>query len=225
VGSQKKEALYVTSMADLLPFPKRDPPLVHPCPERDPPKPFDQVIFHIPVNRQMIHDRDYQEGALKQIEMKTKQRNIDGRLDQCIRNRMNMFRQNGFPILDPTTSRRPALDRATRHCNTPYGYSTRWISHPPTDSAMAPIPEEIGKTSYLATPNADNDHIKVAQHTESKYNALRWNERKFRETVARADRTIVQVHEKNMRDIRAQRAAHLTALDERHKLEHYHFFE
>jgi hypothetical protein len=138
---------------------------------------------------------------------------------------MNMFAENGFAITDHTTARRPALERPTKHCNTPYDYSTRWITHPGPESPIAPEPEELYKTSYLAAPNVGRDSRRFAKHAESKYDAIRWNEQRFKETVARMDRKIVDVHEKNMRDIRAQRVGHLAALEARHKLEHYYFFE
>jgi hypothetical protein len=173
----------------------------------------------------MVGDRQYQEGDLRQIEMKAWTRYVDGRLDQVVRNRMNMFEELGLPIPHLARTNPPPIERPTRHCHTPYAYSTRWITHPPEDSALAPEPENEYATSYLTTPNADRDHIRREKHTESKYAALRWNERQFHHTVRKADATIKKIDEKNLRDIRAQRKGHAASLEERHKREHYYFFE
>jgi hypothetical protein len=57
-------------------------------------------------------------------------------------------------------------------------------------------------------------HVAGIVHGDSGY-----NEQKFLDLVDSQDAEIVRVHEKNMRDIRAQRAAHLKALDNRQRIE------
>jgi hypothetical protein len=173
----------------------------------------------------MLSDRQYQEGDLRQIEMKAWTRYVDGRLDQAVRNRMNMFEELGSPIPNATRTAPPPAERPTRHCHTPYAYSTRWITHAPENSSLAPEPGTEYGTSYLTAPNSERDHVRRSKHTESKYAALRWNERNFHHIVRKADATIRKIDEKNLRDIRAQRIAHAASLEERHKREHYYFFE
>jgi hypothetical protein len=72
---------------------------------------------------------------------------------------------------------------------------------------------DLYQTSFLATPNADAGHRRTSKPMKSKYSAIQWNEHRFQNTVKHADDVIQAVHEKNMRDIRAQRAAHLAALE------------
>jgi predicted double-glycine peptidase len=69
------------------------------------------------------------------------------------------------------------------------------------------------------SPNAATDYRRNAKHDTSKLDSLRYNEQKFLDLVDSQDAEIVRVHEKNMRDIRAQRAAHLKALDNRQRIE------
>jgi hypothetical protein len=130
-----------------------------------------------------------------------------------------MFADLGYPITDLTKTTAPLPDRATRHCHTPYTYNTRWITHPPEGLVLAPEKDEMWQTSFLATPTVATDCRRNAKHEASKLDALRYNAQKFSELVDAQDAVCVRVHETNMKDIRAQRAAHLKALDARQIIE------
>jgi hypothetical protein len=130
-----------------------------------------------------------------------------------------MFADFGYPIPDQTKTTAPLPERGTRHGHTPYTYSTRWITHAPEGSALAPGKDEIWQTSFLVTPTAATDYRRNAKHDRSKLDSLRYNEHKFLALVDSQDAESVRVHETNMKDIRAQRAAHLKALDARQRIE------
>jgi hypothetical protein len=183
------------------------------------------VIFHTPLNGQMLADRDYQEGNLRQVEMKANPDYIDGRLDQGVRNRMNLFTREGAAIADLTRTINPPLVRATHHGFTPYSYSTYWITHPPEDSALAPLKSEAYQTSFLAAPYTELDRQQRANHIQSKYDSLRTNAAGFRARVDSLSAGSKESHEKTLQNLRDQEAAYLKALEARHRIEKIYCFE
>jgi hypothetical protein len=182
------------------------------------------VIFHTPLNHQTFVDREYEEGNLRQVEMKAEPNYIDGRLDQGVRNRMNMFSKEGREIPDSTHTIIPPLIRPTHFAYTPYTQNTYWISHPPADSSLAPEKSEEFKTSFLATPFTSFDHERRARHIQSKYDALRANDAAFHERV-NAMNTAWQVgRERTLQNIRDQEAAYQKALAIRNRIENPYRF-
>jgi hypothetical protein len=172
----------------------------------------------------MQPDRAHEEGRLRQVEMKTDPECVDGRLDQVTRNRLNMFEAEGAPIPDPTQTANRPLIRATRHAFTPYSYSTHWITHPPADSSLAPLPSEAYQTSFLATPFTAIDHEQSASHIRSKYDALRANGAAFRAKVKALNIGAQIGRERMLQNLRDQEAAYVDALKVRERIENPYRF-
>jgi hypothetical protein len=153
--------------------------------------------------------------------MKAYPRYVDGRLDQVARNRMNMFADLGFPIPDSTVTVAPPPERPTKHGRTPYTYSTAWISHPDAGSGLES--DEMTMRPQTQTGWVDKmvatGHEDKSRHINSVYNAIRYHETKYDDLVTKTDSEIKAARELNWSDIRAQRAAHLKALEIRQRLE------
>lgn len=181
-------------------------------------KTFGQIVFHSPLNRQNITNREYQEGNVQQVRMKTFVRAIDSRVDKVERNRQNFFSQqqsnNTFQTKTP-----PLLNSATRHGKTPYDYCTSWIDHPDENTSLSPAKSELYFTSFLQAPNTTADFDRRSKSSLSRYEAIRLNQAHFKDYVDQIDEKIASTHNKNMEDIRAQRKLHLEALEIRNKIE------
>jgi hypothetical protein len=202
---------------DDLPFAKR-PPRIRSCPAPSPHKPFDPVIFHSPVNKQVLVDRGYQQGNLRQVVMKAESRYVDGRVDQVDRNRMNMFDQEGEPLPQLTQTTAPLPYRATKHGMTPYSYSTYWLSHPPEGSSLAPSRSETWKTSFLAAPFTTLDHQLRAAHVQSRYSALRYHDTFLRTKAEQMDEAARIGHERALQNLRDQEKVYNDALQARRRI-------
>lgn len=209
---------------DSLPFAKR-PARTRPMPPASPHQTFDQVIYHTPINKQSISDRNYQEGSLRQVEMKTPVRTIDGRSSQAARNRENMFSVEGIPCVELTRTKSPALNRSTRHGFTPYNYSTYWMTHPTTGTSLSPVKNETYKTSFLSTDIAIQDKEARAKIRQSRCDSRKFNEDRQMEYNNSCDQDIKKRYDRNILDVRMQREAYKQALDDRHKIEKIRFFE
>lgn len=181
-------------------------------------KMYGQIVFHSPLNRQNIPNREYQEGCVRQVHMKTFARTIDSRLNGVDRNRLKMLNQSNatqtFSIKTPQQ-----VEPATRHGKTPYTYNTAWIDHPPENTSLHPNKSESYITSFLSNSNATADLERRSKSALSKYEVIRNNEAHFQEYVNQIDEKIASVHNKNMEDIRAQRKMHLQALEARNRIE------
>jgi hypothetical protein len=206
-----------------LPFADR-PPHLRPVPPPKPRTTFGQLIFHTPLNHQTLIDREYEEGNLRQVEMKAEPDYIDGRLDQVVRNRMNMFSKEGREIPDTTHTINPPLIRPTHYAYTPYTQNTYWISHAPADSSIAPEKSEEFQTSFLATPFTSLDHERRSQHIQSKYDALRANDAAFKERVKAMNIASEVGHERTLQNLRDQDAAYQRALEIRNRIENPYRF-
>lgn len=205
----------IKTMTSELPFAKKESQ-VRPCVTPTSCKMFGQIVFHSPLNKQNIGGRDFQEGNLRQVQMKASVRAIDGRVGKVERNRLNMFRDAN---ISPSFTAPPVLETATRHGKTPYTYNTSWIDHPPENTSLHPNKSEKYFTSFLSTPNANADSERRARSTLSKYEAIRYNQEHFRQYVNQIDDTIAATQNKNIEDIRAQRKNHLEALEARNRIE------
>lgn len=209
---------------DALPFARRQA-RTRAMPEPAPHHTFGQVMFHCPINKQMIPDRSYQQGTVHQMEMKAPIKTVDGRLDQLERNRMNMFSTFGEPTVELTQTQSPPLTRSTRHGMTPYSYSTYWLTHPPSDTSLSPQKCDYYQTSFLSTDVADRDkQARTALH-ERRLETKRYSASRIGREVEQWEEAVRRKDETNIRDIRAQRAAYQAALLERQKTEKIRYFE
>lgn len=209
-----------------LPFAKREPRFRHQQSQWITRGAFDPTIEESkPLNPQTITCREIQTGVNRKPGLKIQgARIIDGRVDQIVRNKQNLFFDSNFPNYSPSRLPKTAPG-ATRHGYTPYSYNTTWISNPDPNTSIAPNKEEMFKTSYLDDPVNRLDKQEKKAYEESKYGMIRQRNKHIEDYVNDCDNDIVRHRTDTQNRIRKNRADHLAALEIRHKREKVRFFE
>lgn len=209
-----------------LPFAKREP--------RFRPQPsqwitrgtFDPAIEESkPQNPQTVTTREVQGGIYRKPGLKIQGvRVVDGRVDQVIRNKQNIFFDSNYPKYTQTKLPKTAPG-ATRHKCTPYTYNTTWISNPDPNTSLAPEKDELFKTSFLDDPVKRYDKKMRYAQEETRFEEIRQRNKHFEDYVNECDIDYKRHRTDTQDRIRKNRADHLAALELRHKREKNKFFE